>query len=89
MHQEDQGYEHPRDEDRVYQIALPPAILGNEPCAPRCDEEGTDASAGESEASGKPAPAIKPPGHQRDMGDEAQGCKSDTDEDSIIEVELP
>jgi hypothetical protein len=39
MHQEDEGYEYSRDEDCVYQIALPPAILGNEPCAPWCQEE--------------------------------------------------
>jgi hypothetical protein len=46
MHQEDEGYEHPRDKDSVDQITLPPAILSNEPRAPRYNEEGTDASSG-------------------------------------------
>jgi hypothetical protein len=46
MHQEDEGYEYSRDEDRIDQIALPPAILGNEPRAPGCEEEGTHASSG-------------------------------------------
>src|SRR5262249_12994619 len=89
MHQEDEGYEHPRDEDGVYQITLPPAILGNEPRAPLCDEEGTDDDAGQSETGAERAPTVKPPSHQRHMGDEAQGCKSNTDQNSIIEIELP
>ena len=89
MHQEDKGYEHPRDEDSVDQIALPPAILGNEPGAPRCEEERPHAGTSQSETGGKPAPAVKPPSHQRDMGNEAQGREPDTDDDPIVEVELP
>ena len=89
MHQEDEGYEHSRDEDRIYQIALPPAILGNEPRAPGCEEERPHTSSGQSETGGKPAPAVKPPGHQRHMRDKAQGREAGTDNDPIVEVKLP
>jgi hypothetical protein len=89
MHQEDKGYQHPRDEESVYQIALPPAIPSNEPGAPRCKEKRPHASTGQGETGGQPAATVKPLGHQRDMRDEAQGREPSTDDDTIIEVELP
>src|SRR5437870_1504454 len=89
MHQEDEGYEHPRDEHRVHQITLPPAILGDEPRAPRRQEEGADARAGQSETGSEPAPALKPPGHQHDMWDEAQSSEAGADKNTIVEVKLP
>ena len=89
MHQEDEGYEHSRDEGRVHHITLAPAILSNKPLAPRCEEERSHASAGQRETGGESTPAVKPSGQQRDMGNEAQGREPGTDNDPVVEVELP
>jgi hypothetical protein len=89
MHQEDEGYQYPRDEDSIDQITLPPAIPGNKRCTPWCEEERPHAGAGQSETGSEPAPAVKPPCHEYDMGDEAQGCEPGTDDDPVVEVKLP
>ena len=54
-----------------------------------CEEERPHTGTGQSETGGEPAAAVKPPGHQRDMGDEAQGREPGTDDDPIVEVKLP